>query len=179
MTQGHPHGVLGRFLSGLTETTFHGQLGVADPPLVDYLVGLLMRFVHRDAVYSVRDLKGRRLDEVAEMMAEAQARVGLPQREVHRHIGDYTLFFSGVFPEALAKRRRANRKDHLVEYAQQGKRAYWIASTLGNEEHAAESDVLARLSSEFELCAYGLNQVRRQWEQRGPDDASPGELLIN
>jgi hypothetical protein len=28
--------------------------------------------------------------------------------------------------------------------------------------------VLRRLSSEFELCAYGLNRVRREWEkQRG------------
>jgi hypothetical protein len=28
--------------------------------------------------------------------------------------------------------------------------------------------VLRRLSDQFELCAYGLNQVRREWQQLQP-----------
>ena len=31
-----------------------------------------------------------------------------------------------------------------------------------------ESAVLRRISKQFELCAYGLTQVRREW-QRGPN----------
>src|SRR5262245_58466019 len=89
------------YFSGLAEFTFQTRLGVADPSLVDYIAGLLARFVHCDAVYRVRDLAGRRLVQVADMLAEAEARLGTARREVHRHIGDYTLFWTGVYPEAL------------------------------------------------------------------------------
>jgi hypothetical protein len=29
--------------------------------------------------------------------------------------------------------------------------------------------VLRRLSEEFELCAFGLNQVRREWQRVDPE----------
>lgn len=176
MTHGNGQTALQRYLSGITENTFSVELGMADARLVDYMVDLLLRFVHNDAIYSVRNPAGRRLDEVADMVAEAESRTGKPRREVHRHIGDFTLFFSGVFPEALRALRRAGRKDHFVDYCEQGKRAYFIASTIDDDEKP-EGDVLARLSHQFELCAYGLNQVRRQWDSSDEDPL--GHLLID
>ena len=41
---------LERFFSGLAEQTFEGRLGVADPPLVEYLASLLARFVRFDTI---------------------------------------------------------------------------------------------------------------------------------
>ena len=66
-------------------------------------------------------------------------------------------------------------KDALIDYQQQGKRAYWIASTIPVEvkEEAAPPDVLKRLSEQFELCVYGLGEVRRQWENQGGDSDAP------
>jgi hypothetical protein len=146
-------------------------LGVADPRLTDYLSELLSRFIHLDAVYRLRGARGRRLEEVADMVIEAE---GLPpegrtRREVHRHIGDFTLFWTGVYPEALRRLRSALSKDHFIDYCEQGKRSYYIASTFEDDRYRDEAAVLRRLSAEFELCAYGLNQVRREWERTGPD----------
>jgi hypothetical protein len=152
---------------------------VADPQLIDYISDLLTRFVRTEVVYKLRDPCGRPLVEVAEMLVEAQQRVGNARREVHRHIGDYTLFWSGVYPEALQTRQAAHSKDHLIDYCQQGKRAYLIASTIDTDEDTpASSDVLERLSNRFELCAYGLREIRREWERRDDDDF-PGPFLIN
>src|SRR5437016_607414 len=100
-----PEHPLRRLFAGLTEQTFMNLLGVADPPLTDYLSELLSRFIHFDAVYRLRNAQGRRLEEVADMVIEAR---GLPpegrtRREVHRHIGDFTLFWTGVYPEALRR----------------------------------------------------------------------------
>ena len=162
----HP---LRRFFAGFTEHTFMNTLGVGDPRLIDYLSELLSRFVHLDAVYRLRNAQGRRLEEVADMVIEAQ---GLPpegrtRREVHRHIGDFTLFWTGVYPEALRRLRPALSKDHFIDYCEQGKRSYYIASTFADEPYREEAPVLRRLSEEFELCAYGLNQVRHGWERQG------------
>lgn len=169
-----------RFFAGLAEYAFHTRLGVADPPLVQYIATLLTRFVHCDVIYKVRSPAGRRLEEVAELVIEAEARIGEPRREVHRHIGDYTLFWTGVYPEALERLQKPTRLDHFVDYCEQGKRAYYIASTIHSDQNAEENQVLGRLSHEFELCAYGLGEVRREWERRDPDAGeSSGKLLIN
>ena len=90
-----------RFFSGLAEYAFESRLGIADPPLVEYMAALLTRFVHCDALFAIRTLTGRRVDEVVDMLAEAQCRVGTARRDIHRHIGDFTLFWTGVYPEAL------------------------------------------------------------------------------
>jgi len=164
--------VLRRFFAGLTEFAFHTRLGVADPALVEYVSELLVRFVRCDDLYPVRTPRGERLTQVADMLAEAQQRHGPARRQVHRHIGDFTLFWSGVYPEVVDGMRRAGSKDALLDYQQQGKRAYWIASTIPVERESAPSEVLKRLSERFDLCVYGLSEVRRQWEDReGQADA--------
>ncbi len=170
--------VLRRFFTGLAEFTFHTRLGVADPPLVDYISDLLTRFARYDVIYRIRDLTGRPVVEVAEMLVEADKRIGDARREVHRHIGDFTLFWIGVYPESLRSRQQLTRRDHLIDYQTEGKRSYWIASTIASEaDPNAPADVLERLSRNFELCAFGLSEVRREWERR--DEDSPQSLLLN
>src|SRR5437867_13442875 len=94
----HP---LRHYFSGLTEHTFMADLGVADPPLIDYLSMLLSRFVHIDTIFRLRSGAGKRLEEVADMLMEVEAMPpeGRTSREMHRHIGDFTLFWTGVYPE--------------------------------------------------------------------------------
>src|SRR5262245_29181729 len=168
-----------RYFAGLAEAAFQGRLGVADPPLVEYIARLLVRFVHIDALYAVRDLVGRRLDEVVEMVGEAEQRVGNARREVHRQIGDFSLFWTGIYPETLNRLKSVARKDHFVDYCEQGKRSYYIASTYREAEYADESPVLERISQQFELFAYGLNEIRRQWEQEAEESPFPRPLLID
>jgi len=123
MYPSRPSDQLHRFFAGLTEQAFQTRLGVADPLLLDYLSDLLARFIHCDAIYRIRNLMGSRLIEVADMLAEANARIGESRREVHRHIGDFTLFWAGVFPESLRRMRAPARKDALVDYCERGKRS--------------------------------------------------------
>jgi hypothetical protein len=171
-------GVLDRFFSGLSEYTFFTQLGVADTELVEYVSQLLVRFTKTDAMLRIRKLNGRPAMEVVTMMSEAQQRIGLAKREVHRHIGDFTLFWTGLYPESLRSLPGAHRSDQFVSYCQQGKLAYEIASEIDDDENgAAPSDLLHRLSEQFDLCAYGLREVRRQWEE-GTGDRTNGPILL-
>ena len=98
----HP---LRRLFAGLAEHAFMETLGIGDPTLVDYLSLLLSRFVHIDALHRLRDAGGKRLEEVADMLMSVQDMPpeGRTIREVHRHIGDFTLFWTGVYPESLKR----------------------------------------------------------------------------
>ena len=173
----HP---LRRLFAGLTEQTFLTTVGMGDPPLFDYLALLLARFIHVDRIYRLRDTEGTRLEQVAEMMVEAEALPeGRTRREIHRHIGDFALFWTGVYPEALRRMRSVLLKDHFIDYCEQGKRSYYIASTFADEPYREESAVLRRLADQFEIVAYGLNQVRKEWERARSEDAEQyrGRLL--
>lgn len=161
-TDNHP---LRRTFAGLAEHAFFSRLGIADPPLTDYVSTLLTRFVHFDDIYRLRGSDGRPLTELVEMVLEAeQLPGGRTRREYYRHIGDFALFWTGVYPEAIDAIRTRHRKDHFIDYTVQGKRGYWITSQMDEEDHRDEAELFRRLSERFELCALGLREVRREWE---------------
>ena len=158
----HP---LHRMFRGITEHTFQSELGIADPPLVGYVANLLACFVPSQTIWRLHDGQGRRLHEVTAMVAEAETALDADRRrECHRHVGDFTLFWTGVYPEALSKLQASGSPDHLINFQHQGKRSYYLASTL---ETGNEAPILRRLSDQFELCAFGLSRVRREWEKSG------------
>lgn len=169
-TPDHP---LRRMFAGYTEHAFFTRFGLADPPLIDYLSSLLTRFVHRDEIYRLRDGHGRPITEIAAMLSEAD---GLPEggrtrREYFRHIGDVSLFWTGLFPEAIERDRAGWGRHAVLNYTTFGKRSYLIASQADDERASDEAPVLRRLSEQFELCATGLREVRREWEEAdGPHD---------
>ena len=155
---------LKNLFSALTEQTFQVDFGVADPPLIDYLADLLVRFTRLEAIFKVRNVVGQQLEEVAGMMMEAEHCLNKPKAEIHRHIGDFTLFWTGVYPEALKRLKSMDRKDAVIDYQRQGKHSYYLASQLLKRPQDEQHTVLRRLSDEFELCSEGLRRVRSEWE---------------
>ena len=159
----HP---LRKLFAGLIEHVFNAELGVCDPRLTDYLGELLTDFVHVDHIYRLRNVDGDAIREVSRMQAEAvlvdihdeTART----RQIHRYIGDFTLFWSGVYPESLRLRGAGRRLD---EYLVQGKRGYEIAGELTRPGDRPGAEMLHKLSCEFEMCVHGLHLVRENWLQ--------------
>lgn len=164
MFAAHEPSDISRFFRGLTEYAFHARLGIVDPPLVDYVALLLVRFLRNDGLEIPPGIGHHEVTDVTHMLltvrlhAEADA-----AREEYRHIGDSTLFWSGLYPEALHRCARPGVEDALVGYREAGKQAYWLASTLEPEDAAEERRLLERLSREYDLCVEGLAEVRRAW----------------
>ena len=155
-----------RFFRGINEFIFHTKLGVVDVQLVDYVSDLMMRFVRVDSLYSLRRNDGMRTKHLLEMIGEAERRIGLAKREVYQHVGDFALFWSGMYPESLGRDEVAPKLDgRFIDYCQQGKRAYAIASGIEGGEGRPSCDLIHRMSEQFEMCAYGLREVRRYWEE--------------
>lgn len=164
-----PEHPLRRLFAGLTEHAFLTAIGVADPPLIDYVSGLLTRFTHFGAVYRLH-AEGRPLVDIADMMMEAEEMPpeGRTRREYFRHIGDFTLFFTGLYPETVRRQECGWTRDTFVSYTQTGKRSYQIAGSFEDDPYREEAAVLKRLGDEFELCAVGLNRVRQELAELHP-----------
>ncbi len=177
MSQEHSNRLLDRFFSGVSEYVFHTRLGVVDTELIDYVSGLLIRFTRLESFQRVRSPNGQPATQIASMLTEAEQRLGEAKRDVHQHIGDFALFWSGLYPEAL-RGEGQDEKDQFASYCSHGKRSYRIASNIEGKPTRANCDLLRRMSEQFELCAYGLREVRREWERSDGDDSSSGPLLI-
>ena len=67
---------------------------------------LLIDFVDVENLYLIRNCRSKRLEDVGEMLVESnpllEAKSFEREREVRKHIGDYTLFLTGMFPEYVA-----------------------------------------------------------------------------
>lgn len=169
MTFGPAHGdPLRKLFDGLVEQVFMVDIGICDTALTDYLGGLLADFVHVDRIYRLRTVDDEVIRELSRMEAEAALGPDLSEtrrrRLINKYIGDFTLFWTGVYPEHLRPRWQAG-VDLLSPYLQQGKRSYGIASELTAAREQPPAEVLHRLSEQFECCVHGLHLVREGWER--------------
>jgi hypothetical protein len=151
-----------RFFRGLTEYAFHARLGIVDPPLVDYVALLLVRFLRHDALVAPPSGSAGASDVTTMLVA---ARDHSPDEALveYRHIGDYTLFWTGLYPEAVERLHASGPIRPVIDFRAAGKQAYWLVSTLEPDEAAAERELFERLSRDYDLCAEGLAEVRRAW----------------
>jgi hypothetical protein len=104
---------------------------------------------------------------VADLLAEGDVRLNASsfskEFEVHKHIGDYTLFMLGMFPMALSRR---SGKEFILgriivpgstlyeHYLLQGRRSYGLASEF------SERELFLELSTNFLLYRNVLELVR-------------------
>src|ERR1700754_1586225 len=127
------HALQGLF-SELVHYHFDQDIGLRDPEVQDYLVNVLAEFCESDQLFKVCDASGRPLSDVGEMLLEADPVFGPApsfdrERQVRKHIGDYTLFFTGMFPESINNYRlRRNRLENFVDFIKAGRESYYIVS---------------------------------------------------
>jgi hypothetical protein len=138
---------------------------VAERDIATYIADLLIDFTHIDRLYRIRSSRGKRLEEVGEMLLESNPLVRAQsferEREVRKHVGDFTLFLTGMFPEYVAALpRRGLRLDSVIDYVKAGKESYRIVAAFDQFEYRRVAPMFRRLADQFEYCVFGLNQVK-------------------
>lgn len=152
---------LQRFFDRVIRASFH-DLALDGDPAAPYLADLLTRFARTEHLHP-RALVLPRLESVVDMMLEIQASWEIdtpefrPEHEVNvrRHIGDYTLFMMGIFPE------RVRREAGTSFYIAQGKRAYRFVSEHARASSRGIAAPYRRLAERFEGYAGALDYARR------------------
>jgi hypothetical protein len=170
-SQAHP---LEPFFQQAVRNSYEGKLGLHDPDVTGYVARLLCEFTQAEKLYSVRDEAGRPIEELSEMMIAADPVHGSAssfdaERAIRKHIGDYSLFVAGMYPEAMDSDRRHRRhRPSLGELIHAGKESYFIVSQFNLCEYEQEAPLFARLSDRFERCILGLALVREELAPRKP-----------
>lgn len=128
---------------------------------------ILCEFIHTDSLYKIKDSLGRNLEDIADMLAEGDVRPRDAEADrefqVHKHIGDYTLFMLGMFPMALFRKRG---KEFILgslivpgstlfeHYQLQGQRSYTLAAEY------TQGDIFRELATNFAVYRNVLELAR-------------------
>jgi len=166
--ESHP---LQQFFLELVGRRYAEELGIRDPQVVSYVAHMLTEFCDAEQLFKIRDASGKPLHDVGEMLVESNPVYGPApsfdrERQVRKHIGDYTLFFAGMFPESINHLRlRNNRLENFVDWVKAGKESYYIVSKFDIFEYAKVAPLFATLSRNFEECVYGLSRVKNDLQE--------------
>lgn len=145
--------------------------GIQDQELSTYVGNLLTDFTAADMLYRIRDAEGKPVKEIQDMVMASDPVFGAAasfdeERKVRRHIGDYALFATGMYPESMQLWRHRGESS-FPEVVRTGKESYYIVSQFDLFEYQKEAPLFARLSEEFERCMHGLTRVREELARIG------------
>ncbi|MGE5322082.1 MAG: hypothetical protein ACM3SW_04440 [Actinomycetota bacterium] len=176
--------LLQQFFNHVVERNYE-EAGIRQPEVHAYVATLLTEFCEVENLYKIKNADGRPLADVGEMLLESDPVYGPApsfdrERQVRKHIGDYSLFFSGMFPESINHHRlRHYRLEGLLDFVKAGKESYYIVSKFEHFEYAKVAPLFRRMSQEFERLVYGLNQVKNELqEMQHPITQQARQLLM-
>ena len=152
----------------LVEDCYIQQAGMDDAEIAAYVADLLTDFTENERIYLLRDEIGRPVRDLDAMLTAADPIHGTAasfdvERMARKQIGDYALFFAGMYPEAIGVSTRPISFERLVET---GKTSYQIVAAFNLFEYAREAPLFERMAAKFETCIYGLNLVRQELDRR-------------
>ncbi len=164
----HP---LREFFLDLVSRHYAETLVLRDPEVSCYVANMLTDFCEEDQLHKICDAGGRPLHDVGEMLLQSDPIYGQApsfdrERQVRKHIGDYTLFFTGMFPESINRHRlRRNRLESFVDFIRAGRESYFIVSKFDCFEYAKVAPLFKKMAENFEECVVGLNMVKNDLQE--------------
>ncbi len=177
--------VVREFFLALVEKHYSESVGLRDEQVCQYVANLLADFCETEEMFKIRNASGKPLTDVGEMLLEADPVYGPApsfdrERQVRKRIGDYTLFFTGMFPEAVNNSRlRRQRVESLIDFMKAGKESYYIVSKFDQWEYARLAPLFKKLSHDFEKCVIGLNIIKNELaEMQHPIASRAREILM-
>lgn len=159
------HDPIKEFFGSAVERVFNHDFGLNGQEQVkNYVTELLVKFMGSEEVIAPKNRFGQPVLHLSEMLEEGDVSVRADsfarEREVHRHIGDHLLFWTGMFP--AGHKLIQVGPDRLIAPVQQGKASYEIVSLFDLPPHDSEAPMFRELSENFEAYQFGLGKISNQ-----------------
>jgi len=153
------------------------QGGIGDRKLCDYVASLLETF-SRASRLQISDETQHLAEQYISDILIALNRATPEQAFLLRaHIGNYSLFISGIFHPAVAGQRRSLRGGPDIEfYEQVGRTSYQLVASHAVARRCELDDVFEGLADRFRDVRLALNQLSDQLLNLD-DDARPSLCL--
>jgi len=150
---------------------------IKDRAVADYVAELLAEFARTERARCVVPGQTNPLDYFFEMLAALQTADDRTSFHIRVHIGNRSLFLSGVFPDRI--RARAERKGFpdLKYFESLGRSQYRAASDHRLAQRYELTNIFGTLSERFNETRRALNDVSERLFSLGESDNNAGLLL--
>lgn len=150
--------------SVLLRRNLRDHRGRRDRKIINYLANLLSLFVRADRVFRIQPHDRYGHEYLVDLIMESEAADTRRKFLIHSHIGNYSLFISGLFPGWIEYRYRYKRRPVDTQYyVDMGRTYFQRAAVHPLARELGLDDVFLRLSLLFESYRGILNDISRNY----------------
>jgi hypothetical protein len=150
---------------------------IQERAVADYVAEVLAEFARAERSHCVVPGHPETLDYFFEMLAALQTADDRTSFHIRAHIGNYSLFLSGVFPERIRFRAELRGFPDLKYYESLGRAQYRVASNHRLAQRYDLAEVLNTLAERFGATRLALNEISDRLFSLGDPDYSLEALL--
>ena len=151
--------------------------GLADRSVADYVAEVLAEFSRTERTRCQLPGQPNSLDYFFEMLAALHTANDRVNFFIRAHIGNYSLYLSGVFPERLRFRAEVKGAPGLRYYEELGKINFRLARDHRLAREYDLADVFDTLSERFATTRLALNDMTDRLLSLGEPDYAINKLL--
>jgi hypothetical protein len=135
--------------------------GMDDRDLADYLAALLLEFGDHDRQARVRRTDDESYHYLVDIVADLAGHDEAGERAflLQAHLGNYTLWLAGLFPDYVAARRTRAGGPDLPYYDELGRHGYDLASRHRLAEHFGVAAIFRSASDRFPALRVAFNRL--------------------
>jgi hypothetical protein len=153
--------------------------GIASRVVADYVAELLAEFAQAERARCVLAGQTQSLDYFFEMLSALQTADDTTRFQLRAHIGNYSLFLSGVFPDRIRVRAERRGFPDLKYYEALGRTHFRVAGEHRLAQRYELADIFGTLSERFETSRRALNDISDRLFSMSHADDHMLERLLN
>jgi hypothetical protein len=147
------------------------QAGIVDRKLCDYVASLLETFSRANGLQAPHVGEERGRQYISDMLIALTRATAEQAFLLRAHVGNYSLFISGIFHENT-KRRSLRGAPDVKFYEQIGRTNYQLVSSHATARRCELSDVYEELADRFRDVRVALNRLAEQLLNLDDDGAT-------
>jgi len=153
--------------------------GVDDRALADYLAALLLEFGDHDRQLRVRRADDETYHYVIDMVEDLAGLDDAGERAflLRVHLGNYSLWLAGLFPDYIAARRSRKGGPDLPYYDELGRQGYRLAAEHRLAEHFGVAPIYRAAADRFPTLRVAFNRLSDR--VFFPNITTPDKILRN
>jgi len=142
----------------LVRNVFRGS-GLAERELADYVAEVLAEFSQTHRTQMRLSAQGKPVNYFVDMLAALQTADDLTSFFIRAHMGNYSLFLSGVFPDRIRIRSERKGAPDIRYYEEIGRSSFRAASDHRLAYKYDVAEIFNTLSERFQTTRKALNDL--------------------
>ena len=130
-----------------------------DRGISDYVASILVHFAMRDNAHRISEVDDEVYDTVAELFADINRGDATRSFLVRAHLGNYALWFGGMFPDRVEERRTRRGGPDLDYFDEMGQRGFALAAEHRLAKQYGMEALFAAAAERFPRIRAALNEV--------------------